>query len=143
MWYLPWSESIKKRACRYLLQRYLGNFLEEKLTLDQLSVDLYNGTGTVCDVSLDCEVNFLKFVSIYHLSTNFYNFVILILYIKAYMYAWWSRTDEDEYILYTRVEFTFLNKEKFWYNRLRLIHLSYVQIQNVYYSYSFVKYVLA
>ncbi|CAH2045147.1 unnamed protein product, partial [Iphiclides podalirius] len=55
LWYLPWSESIKKRACRYLLQRYLGNFLEEKLTLDQLSVDLYNGTGTVCDVSLDCE----------------------------------------------------------------------------------------
>ncbi|KAH9636433.1 hypothetical protein HF086_006248 [Spodoptera exigua] len=55
LWYLPWSESIKKRACRYLLQRYLGNFLEEKLTLDQLSVDLYNGTGTVCDVSLDCD----------------------------------------------------------------------------------------
>ncbi|XP_049877954.1 autophagy-related protein 2 homolog A isoform X2 [Pectinophora gossypiella] len=55
LWYLPWSESIKKRACRYLLQRYLGNFLEEKLTLDQLSVDLYNGTGTVSDVSLDCE----------------------------------------------------------------------------------------
>ncbi|KAM3960547.1 LOW QUALITY PROTEIN: autophagy-related protein 2 homolog A-like [Aphomia sociella] len=54
LWYLPWSES-KKRACRYLLQRYLGNFLEQKLTLDQLSVDLYNGTGTVCDVSLDCE----------------------------------------------------------------------------------------
>ncbi|XP_059053209.1 autophagy-related protein 2 homolog A isoform X2 [Achroia grisella] len=55
LWYLPWSESIKKRACRYLLQRYLGNFLEQKLTLDQLSVDLYNGTGTVCDVSLDCD----------------------------------------------------------------------------------------
>ncbi|XP_026314640.1 autophagy-related protein 2 homolog A isoform X2 [Hyposmocoma kahamanoa] len=55
LWYLPWSESIKKRACRYLLQRYLGKFLEEKLTLDQLSVDLYNGTGTVSDVSLDCE----------------------------------------------------------------------------------------
>ncbi|XP_064073916.1 autophagy-related protein 2 homolog A [Vanessa tameamea] len=55
LWYLPWSESIKKRACRYLLQRYLGNFLEEKLTLAQLSVDLYNGTGTVSDVSLDCE----------------------------------------------------------------------------------------
>lgn len=54
MW-VPWSENIKKRACRYLLQRYLGNFLLEKLTLDQLSVDLYNGTGTVSDVSLDCE----------------------------------------------------------------------------------------
>ncbi|CAG10607.1 unnamed protein product, partial [Tetraodon nigroviridis] len=36
----PFSESIKKRACRYLLHRYLGNFLEEKLSLDQLSLDL-------------------------------------------------------------------------------------------------------
>lgn len=56
-WYLglPWSESIKKRACRYLLQRYLGQFLEEKLTLDQLTVDLYNGTGTVSEVRLDVQ----------------------------------------------------------------------------------------
>ncbi|KAH0569025.1 autophagy-related protein 2 homolog B [Cotesia glomerata] len=51
----PWSESIKKRACRYLLQRYLGQFLEEKLTLDQLTVDLYNGTGRVTNVSLDVQ----------------------------------------------------------------------------------------
>ena len=55
-WYFPWSESIKKRACRYLLQHYLGRFLEAKLGLDQLSVDLYNGTGCVKDVSLDVEV---------------------------------------------------------------------------------------
>nr|XP_018917848.1 PREDICTED: autophagy-related protein 2 homolog B isoform X1 [Bemisia tabaci] len=54
-WFLPWSDSIKKRACRYLLQRYLGQFLEEKLTLDQLTVDLYNGTGSVSDVSLDVQ----------------------------------------------------------------------------------------
>ncbi|XP_014232573.1 autophagy-related protein 2 homolog A [Trichogramma pretiosum] len=53
--YLPWSEGIKKRACRYLLQRYLGQFLEEKLTLDQLTVDLYNGTGRVTNVSLDVQ----------------------------------------------------------------------------------------
>nr|XP_050867799.1 autophagy-related protein 2 homolog A isoform X1 [Vespula vulgaris] len=52
---LPWSEGIKKRACRYLLQRYLGQFLEEKLTLDQLTVDLYNGTGRVTNVSLDVQ----------------------------------------------------------------------------------------
>lgn len=58
MWfqYIPFSDSIKKRACRYLLQRYLGQFLEEKLTLDQLTVDLYNGTGSVSDVSLDVQV---------------------------------------------------------------------------------------
>ncbi|XP_078034719.1 autophagy-related 2 isoform X1 [Augochlora pura] len=51
----PWSQGIKKRACRYLLQRYLGQFFEEKLTLDQLTVDLYNGTGRVTNVSLDVQ----------------------------------------------------------------------------------------
>lgn len=49
----PFSESIKKRACRYLLHRYLGNFLEEKLSLDQLSLDLYQGTGSLSQVPLD------------------------------------------------------------------------------------------
>ncbi|XP_034050816.1 autophagy-related protein 2 homolog B isoform X2 [Thalassophryne amazonica] len=49
----PFSESIKKRACRYLLHRYLGNFLEEKLSLDQLSLDLYQGTGSLAQVPLD------------------------------------------------------------------------------------------
>lgn len=53
---LPWSEGIKKRACRYLLQRYLGQFLEQKLTLEQLTVDLYNGTGSVREVKLDVQV---------------------------------------------------------------------------------------
>ncbi|MGH0171077.1 UNVERIFIED_CONTAM: hypothetical protein FKN15_060320 [Acipenser sinensis] len=49
----PFSESIKKRACRYLLHRYLGNFLQEKLSLDQFSLDLYQGTGSLAQVPLD------------------------------------------------------------------------------------------
>ncbi|KAM4853880.1 autophagy-related protein 2 homolog B [Thomomys bottae] len=49
----PFSESIKKRACRYLLQRYLGHFLQEKLSLEQLSLDLYQGTGSLSQVPLD------------------------------------------------------------------------------------------
>ncbi|XP_005990375.1 autophagy-related protein 2 homolog B [Latimeria chalumnae] len=49
----PFSESIKKRACRYLLQRYLGHFLQEKLSLEQLSLDLYQGTGLLAQVPLD------------------------------------------------------------------------------------------
>ncbi|XP_062901925.1 autophagy-related protein 2 homolog B-like isoform X1 [Mobula hypostoma] len=49
----PFSESIKKRACRYLLHRYLDHFLEEKLSLEQLSVDLYQGTGSLSQVPLD------------------------------------------------------------------------------------------
>ena len=56
-WYFPWSDSIKKRACRYLLQHYMGKFLKEKLSLDQLSVDLYNGKGTIHDVLLDVLVS--------------------------------------------------------------------------------------
>lgn len=56
-WYAPWSDHIAKRVCKYLLQRYLGQFLEEKLTLDQLTVDLYKGLGTICNVALDVQVN--------------------------------------------------------------------------------------
>nr|XP_004226712.2 autophagy-related protein 2 homolog B-like [Ciona intestinalis] len=51
--WLPFPESIKKRACRYLLQHYLGKFLQEKLRLDQLSLDLYSGKGCVENVMLD------------------------------------------------------------------------------------------
>ena len=54
-----WTATFKKRACRYLLQHYLGQFLKEKLTLDQLSLDLYKGTGEIHDLHLDIEVTLL------------------------------------------------------------------------------------
>ncbi|XP_072277479.1 autophagy-related protein 2 homolog A isoform X2 [Pyxicephalus adspersus] len=52
-WLFPWSSSIKTRACRYLLQHYLGHYLEERLSLEQLSLDLYNGSGQLRDIHLD------------------------------------------------------------------------------------------
>ncbi|XP_028566922.2 autophagy-related protein 2 homolog A isoform X1 [Podarcis muralis] len=52
-WFFPWSSSIKKRACRYLLQHYLGHFLEERLGLEQLSLDLYAGAGKLSRIHLD------------------------------------------------------------------------------------------
>uniref|UniRef100_A0A8C5EBN1 Autophagy related 2A n=1 Tax=Gouania willdenowi TaxID=441366 RepID=A0A8C5EBN1_GOUWI len=52
-WLFPWSGSIKKRACRYLLQHYLGHFLQERLSLEQLSLDLYNGSGLIENINLD------------------------------------------------------------------------------------------
>lgn len=64
---IPWlTDSLKKRALRYLLQRYLGHFLSEKLTLEQLSLDLYDGRGCIKDLSLDVvglneELVFLPF----------------------------------------------------------------------------------
>lgn len=52
----PWlTDSLKKRALRYLLQRYLGHFLSEKLTLEQLSVDLYDGKGSITNLNLDVD----------------------------------------------------------------------------------------
>ncbi|KAL2088636.1 hypothetical protein ACEWY4_015535 [Coilia grayii] len=52
-WLFPWSGSIKKRACRYLLQHYLGHYLQERLSLDQLTLDLYNGSGVIKEINLD------------------------------------------------------------------------------------------
>lgn len=55
-WLFPsWSE-VKKKVLRYLLNRYLGQFLEQKLTLDQLDVNIYDGIGTVEDVTLQSQV---------------------------------------------------------------------------------------
>jgi len=56
-----WTQNLKKRICKYLIQRYLGQYLQEKLTLDQLTVDLYNGTGTIKNISLDCRVSVFSF----------------------------------------------------------------------------------
>lgn len=57
---MPWPflipEFLKRRACRYLLHHYLGQYLGEKISLDDLSIDLYNGTGSVSNVPLDVEV---------------------------------------------------------------------------------------
>ncbi|XP_017466470.1 PREDICTED: autophagy-related protein 2 homolog B [Rhagoletis zephyria] len=53
-WFNVWT-GIKTKTCRYLLQRYLGQFLEERLNLEQLKVDLYNGKATVKNVSLNID----------------------------------------------------------------------------------------
>ena len=55
-WLLTIPEFVKKRACRYLLQHYLGQYLKTKIQLEDLTVDLYNGTGTITNVPLNAEV---------------------------------------------------------------------------------------
>lgn len=65
--YIPWlTETIKKRGVRYLLHHYLGQFFEEKLTLEQLSIDIYEGRGSIRDLALDVnglndELDFVPF----------------------------------------------------------------------------------
>ena len=38
-WFSHLTDSVKRRAGRYLINRYLGPFLEEGILLDQLSID--------------------------------------------------------------------------------------------------------
>ncbi|XP_067647283.1 autophagy-related protein 2 homolog B [Eurosta solidaginis] len=51
-WFNVWT-GIKNKTCRYLLERYLGQFLEGSINLQQLKVDLYNGKATIKNVSLN------------------------------------------------------------------------------------------
>ncbi|KAM7346426.1 autophagy-related 2 [Cochliomyia hominivorax] len=53
-WFNVW-DGLKNKTCRYLLQRYLGQFLDEKLNLEQLNIELYNGKATIKSVSLRVE----------------------------------------------------------------------------------------
>ncbi|KAH8296286.1 hypothetical protein KR054_004058 [Drosophila jambulina] len=53
-WFNPW-DGLKTKMCRYLLQRYLGQFFENNLNLEQLKVDLYNGKAVVEDIFLKVD----------------------------------------------------------------------------------------
>ena len=59
--YLPLLDTFKKRACRFILHHYLGRFLKDQLTLDQLTIDLYNGTGSLHNVPIDIYVSIAIF----------------------------------------------------------------------------------
>lgn len=48
-------EIWKKKTISYLLKRYLGHFLSESVTLEQLTVDLGQGKGSIRDLNLDVE----------------------------------------------------------------------------------------
>ena len=48
-----WGPKIFK----YALEHHIGHiFLQPELALDQLSIDVYNGTGELKDVAVDCKV---------------------------------------------------------------------------------------
>jgi len=70
--FIPWSNSLKTRACRQLIHHYLGVFFQEKLSLDQLSVDLFSGRGQVKDVILNLNVTRKTNRGVYFLNKTFY-----------------------------------------------------------------------
>ncbi|XP_075401574.1 autophagy-related protein 2 homolog A isoform X2 [Tenrec ecaudatus] len=52
-WLTPWSNCVKERICRYLLQYYLGPYFQERLSVEQLSLDLYKGSLALRDIHLE------------------------------------------------------------------------------------------
>ena len=55
-WAAAWPGALKARAARYALERSLGPFLEERLRLEQLSLDLRRGTGQLTALRLRAAV---------------------------------------------------------------------------------------
>ncbi|CAH0551837.1 unnamed protein product [Brassicogethes aeneus] len=49
------TDTIKRKTCAYLIQRYIGHLFEEKVTSEQLKVDLISGTGLLQKISLDVQ----------------------------------------------------------------------------------------
>lgn len=50
------TEGLHTRWCRFIIQRYLGQFLEQNLTLDQLSVKLIAGELSINEVKINAQV---------------------------------------------------------------------------------------
>ncbi|VDO44022.1 unnamed protein product [Haemonchus placei] len=55
------TEGLHTRWCRFMIQRYLGQFLEQNLTLDQLSVKLIDGELTINEVNINAHVVLVPF----------------------------------------------------------------------------------
>ncbi|KAK5976929.1 hypothetical protein GCK32_001582 [Trichostrongylus colubriformis] len=49
------TEGLHTRWCRFMIQRYLGQFLEQNLTLDQLSVKLIAGELSINEVKINAH----------------------------------------------------------------------------------------
>lgn len=50
-----WSEVLNNKLGRYLLQRYLGQFLDSQIRMEQLHFSIYEGLGVITDITLNCE----------------------------------------------------------------------------------------
>ncbi|XP_055617380.1 autophagy-related protein 2 homolog B [Toxorhynchites rutilus septentrionalis] len=55
MWWATFGEIVKKKVSRFLLERYLGHYVEDRISVQQLEVEIINGTGTISDVKLSCQ----------------------------------------------------------------------------------------
>jgi len=57
VWGYLMPDRVKKGFCSYLIHQYLGKFLKEKITHEQLSVEMYHGKCNITDVQLNVDVS--------------------------------------------------------------------------------------
>lgn len=57
------TDALQKRLCRFLIHRYLSDFLKSSINLEQLSATLYGGIASVSDVDMDVQVSVSTFCS--------------------------------------------------------------------------------
>ena len=50
------------KAFKFVFEHYLGHILGDKLSLDQLDIDFYHGTGEIKQIELDYQVK-TKYIS--------------------------------------------------------------------------------
>ena len=63
-WINSLADGFKSRLCKYILQSFLGEYLLDEVSFNQLSVDLYHGTGTLQNLHIDVEVDYVRFITI-------------------------------------------------------------------------------
>lgn len=55
------GETLKRKACIFILQKYGHDWLKEKqFNLDQFTLDLYNGRVQFHDLELDASVSIFR-----------------------------------------------------------------------------------
>ncbi|XP_067941344.1 autophagy-related protein 2 homolog A-like isoform X2 [Watersipora subatra] len=54
-YYNSFADGIKKRLCRYALQSLLGEYLLDDVSIDQLTLDIYNGTGIIHSLNFNVQ----------------------------------------------------------------------------------------